>query len=94
MTRNCGTSSAKHVGMYLKHELQERGLTQAEFAKIIGYSDRQIRRWIKGDIQRLDNVDDIACALGVSIGEIFSFGENLPDLLLKGHGLSALLFVY
>ena len=52
-----------------------------QFAEKIGYSERQIRRWLKGDIKRIENIDEIAKALNVEIRDIVSFGNDIPDLL-------------
>ena len=66
----------------MQHELKYRGITQSEFAEKTGYSERQIRRWIKGDIKRIENIEEIAIALNVEIRDIVSFGNDIPDLLL------------
>ncbi len=73
---------AEYIASFLRHELSQRGITQKQFAEITGYSDRQIRRWIKGDIKRIENIDDIAKALNVEIRDIVSFGNDIPDSLL------------
>lgn len=69
---------AQQVASYLRNELSLRGMTQAQFAEMTGYSDRQIRRWIKGDIRRVENIDEIAKALNVDIREIVSYGNDFP----------------
>ncbi len=73
---------AERVAVFLRHELNQRGITQTQFAEITGYSDRQIRRWLKGDIKRIENIDDISKALNVDVRDIVSFGNDIPDLLL------------
>lgn len=67
------------VAIFLRYELKQRGITQAQFAEKTGYSERQIRRWLKGDIKRIENIDDIAKALNVEIRDIVSFGNDIPD---------------
>lgn len=69
------------MASYLRHELKQRGITQEQFAEKTGYSTRQIRRWLKGDIKRIENIDEIAKALNVEIRDIVSFGNDIPDLL-------------
>ena len=68
------------VGSFLKRELRKRGITQEDFAEYIGVSDRTVRRWVSGDIHSLDVVGEIARALRVSVGDIFSDGEDVPFL--------------
>jgi transcriptional regulator with XRE-family HTH domain len=71
---------AKYVAIYLSHELKQRGITQKEFAERIGYSDRHIRRWLKGDIKRLEIVDNIVKALNINIRDIVLFVDDIPDV--------------
>ena len=71
----------EYVANFLRYELKQRGITQAQFAEKTGYSERQIRRWLKGDIKRIENIDEIAKALNVEIRDIVSFGNDIPDLL-------------
>lgn len=73
---------AKQVANFLNYELKQRGITQKKFANMTGYSERQIRRWLKGDIGRLENVDDIIKTLNVSIRDIVFFGDDVPDAFL------------
>lgn len=72
---------AERVASFLSYELKQRGITQEQFAEKTGYSTRQIRRWIKGNIKRIENIEDIAKALNVEIRDIVSFGNDIPDLL-------------
>ena len=67
------------VASFLRHELKQRGITQEQFAEKTGYSSRQIRRWLNGDIKRIENIDEIAKALNVEIRDIVSFGNDIPD---------------
>ena len=67
------------MAIFLRHTLSERGITQTQFAEKTGYSDRQIRRWLNGEIKRVENIDEIAKALNVSIRDIVTFGDDIPD---------------
>lgn len=73
---------AEKIANYLDEELKKRGMTQAEFAERIGCSDRQVRRWLKGDIHRIETIEEIAKVLHVEIGQIVSFGNDLPNLFI------------
>lgn len=73
---------AKQVASFLRHELSQRGITQSQFAEKIGYSERQIRRWLNGDIKRIESIDHIVKALNISIRDIVSFGDDIPDNFL------------
>ena len=67
---------------FLCQELKQRGITQEQFAKKIGRSDRQVRRWLKGDIHRVETIEEIAKTLNVEIGHIVSKGNDMPNLFL------------
>lgn len=52
------------IGRRIKEQRISRGLTQEEFADLIGYSDRQVRRFEKDGIDSITIINQIANALG------------------------------
>lgn len=79
---NINLPLAELVASFLRYTLAQRGITQAQFAEKVGYSERHIRRWLKGEIKRVENIDEIAIALNVEIRDIVSFGDDIPDSIL------------
>ena len=49
---------------------RSRKLTQEDFAEIIGYDVRTIRRWFKDGIDKITTICDCADALGVALVDI------------------------
>ena len=74
---------ALRMGDYLKRKLKENGMSVAEAAKQLGYSERHIRRWINGEATRLDTVYQIAFLFDVSVWEVLSDEEELPFYLVN-----------
>lgn len=67
MIQNKNPAMALHPGEILKDELDERELTQKEFARIIGRPEKTISAIIKGKKETTpDTAIEIAAALGTS----------------------------
>lgn len=70
-----------YVGEYLRHELKRRGITQMDFAEMIGVKDeRTVRRWISSGIDSVMRVFEIADCLGVSVRDILPDDGDDPPL--------------
>ncbi|MGL4949311.1 MAG: helix-turn-helix domain-containing protein [Anaeroplasmataceae bacterium] len=54
-----------HVGKNLKLILNEKNITQVMFAEKIGFSERQVRNWIKNGVNNVDNLLLIQRTLGL-----------------------------
>lgn len=64
---------SRELREHIKKILSERGLVQAKVAERAGFSKQQFSAMMAGrKIIRAEYIPDIADALGVSIGEIFS----------------------
>ena len=61
----------KHIVALLK----QRGLTQAQFAELVGVTPMAVSRWLNCDV-RLSTLFKIAAALGVHITELFPPPES------------------
>lgn len=81
----------KKIGRFLKQQRKEKGITQEQFAEIIGVSGRTVSRWETGsNMPDLDILIQIADYYEVEIREILDGerkGENmnkeLEDTVLK-----------
>lgn len=69
------------IGQKIKKLRKLRGLTQEEFSKILGYSDRSTISKIEKDINDVptEKLEKIAKALGVSVSELLE-DEKQPIL--------------
>jgi len=82
----------KEVGQRIRQLRESLGLSQAEFAKLLGKSLRTVQRWERGEVQRIPStvLEHISKVTGASlewlkegIGEPFhseteTFKENAP----------------
>lgn len=73
----------KKIGMFLKELRKEKGLTQEQFAEILGVTNRSVSRWENGvNMPDFDLVIEIANYFDVSIEE-FLDGERKTDMIDK-----------
>ena len=73
---------ALRVGNYLRRQIKERGLSTLTIAEQLGYSDRQIRRWLAGKSSRFDTVEQIAFLFDVSVWDVLADNdEDIPFCL-------------
>lgn len=72
---------ALRLSRYLKRKLKEKGISVSEVAKQLGYSERQIRRWLNGQASRFDTVEQIAFLFDVSVWDVLADSdEDIPFL--------------
>ena len=75
---------ALRVGNYLRRQIKQRGLSTSAIAEQLGYSERQIRRWINGQSSRFDTVEQIAFLFDVSVWDVLADeGEDIPSSFKK-----------
>lgn len=68
---------AKAFGEHLKSLLEEKGMTQRQFAKKAGLKESETSRWVNGGrYPSLRNAKKISDILGVSIDELVNWVEN------------------
>ncbi len=79
---------AKNVGTYLKHKLRSTQMTQAQFAERMGVEERTVRRWVSGDIHKIEIIEDIACMFQDDITSVVTFEED-DDVFLFAWSTSA-----
>ena len=81
------------TGAVIKRLREERGLTQAQLAGLIGVSDKAVSKWetAKG-LPDITLIDPIAKALGVSVMELMS-GEAVTNRNVSGNMLRSKLYV-
>lgn len=71
---------ALRLSNYLKRKLKEKGMTVADVARQLGYSERHVRRWLNGQATRFDTVEQIAFLFDVSVWEVLADeDEDLPS---------------
>lgn len=67
----------KSIGLRIKSLRLERGLTQSDFAKLIGKALRTVQKYEKGEIEiALSTANEIAQAMGVSAAYLLGNDEN------------------
>ena len=67
------------VGLNIARLRRERGLTQAELAERINYSDKAVSKWERGEsCPDVPTVMAIADKLGVTVNELLSDPNELP----------------
>ena len=65
---------AKAFGEHLKRLLEEKGMTQAEFARRTGLTEPSVSRYIKGErTPRILQAYRIACVLGVDMNTLTAY---------------------
>lgn len=75
---------ALRLGNYLRRQLKQKGLTVSAVAEQLGYSERQIRRWVNGQASRFDTVEQIAFLFDVSVWDVLADeGEDIPSSFKK-----------
>lgn len=68
---------AKAFGAHLKSLLEEKGMTQAEFARRTGLTEPAVSRYIKGErIPGMLQAYRIACAIGVDMNTLTYLGKG------------------
>ena len=67
---------AKNVGTYLKHKLRSTQMTQAQFAERMGVEERTVRRWVSGDIHKIEIIEDIACMFQDDITSVVTYESD------------------
>lgn len=60
------------AGANLKHLLKERGMTQEDFADEFGVDVRTVRRWVKGNLYDLRQLQQIADFFEIDVFTILS----------------------
>ena len=60
------------AGANLKHLLKERGMTQEDFADEFGVDVRTVRRWVKGNLYDLRQLQQIADFFEIDVFAILS----------------------
>ena len=75
---------AKNVGTYLKHKLRSTQMTQAQFAERMGVEERTVRRWVSGDIHKIEIIEDIACMFQDDITSVVTY-ESDDAVHFKSH---------
>lgn len=80
-------SLSENASAYLRHRLKSLHMTQSEFAEYMGVEDRTVRRWISGDIHKLETVEDIAAAFHDEAINVVTF-EGGDDVFLFFEGPS------
>ena len=71
---------AKQFGIYLSNTRKQNGFTQMELAKKIHVTDKAISKWERGiGLPDINNIEPLALALGVSVADVMSAGENKVD---------------
>jgi len=79
-TKHAAIPLSRQAGDFLRRQLAESGYTQERFADEFGVSERQVRRWESGGINSLDTLSQLLDFFGRDIGDIFSYGEDIPGL--------------
>ena len=69
---------AAKTGNYIRDKREAKGLTQEQLAELVDVTSRSIQNWENGKVSsiKLEKLDRLAAALGVSINEIRS-GQDL-----------------
>lgn len=70
---------ALKTGEFIRELRKDKDLTQQQFAELLHVSDKAVSRWETGrGLPDIGNLEDIADACGVSVGELLK-GERLND---------------
>ncbi|MEJ1965144.1 MAG: helix-turn-helix transcriptional regulator [Gammaproteobacteria bacterium] len=78
----CRNRFYQAVVAYFALQAQEKGLTQAELAKLLGKDAAQINRWLSGPGNwTLDTISDLLLAMNAELDEphVISFDEERSD---------------
>lgn len=74
-----GLDLPAQVGNYLRSERKKRKMTQERFAELANVDVRTVRSWEKGQFYSFGPLETILFTFQVSIGDVFSNGEDVPS---------------
>ena len=80
-------------GEVIKTLREKKNMTQAQFASLIGVSDKAVSKWETGrGLPDITLVGSIANALGISVGELFA-GEKIVNKNISASMLRSRLYI-
>lgn len=84
----------KRIGSFISECRKDKGLTQAQFAELLGLSDKSVSRWENGKtMPDLSLYEPICSILGIQVSELlYSRKMEDPERIEKGEEAALSLF--
>ena len=74
----------KAVAMNLRRLMYEKGVTQAELAKALGFSKQSVSQWMNGQyLPRMKKIDKICEYLGCKRSDLLEIDKNRQTLSIN-----------